>query len=64
MSTIAASATPSEKVATIESGVTPLEPGVYALALATLLAAGALAGWLPARRATRVDPARALQPDG
>jgi ABC-type antimicrobial peptide transport system permease subunit len=32
----------------------------YAVAVAVFLAVGALAGWLPARRATRVDTVQAL----
>jgi hypothetical protein len=44
-------------------GVTAADAGVYAAVLVTLGAAGALAGLVPARRATRVDPRTAMQAD-
>jgi predicted permease len=40
--------------------VQPADPAVLGLTVATFLGVGLLAGWLPARRATRVDPARTL----
>jgi len=42
-------------------GVVPADPWVLATAAATLLVVGALASWLPAWRATRVNPIRALR---
>jgi putative ABC transport system permease protein len=43
--------------------VEPRDPVVLALAVVVFLAVGLLSGWLPARRATRVDPARTLSVD-
>jgi len=40
--------------------VEPRDPVVLALTVIVFLATGLLSGWLPARRATRVDPARTL----
>lgn len=42
-------------------GVAALDPVTYAVMAAVLIAMAALAGWLPARQVTRVDPMRALR---
>lgn len=42
-------------------GVEPTDGASTALAIAVLVAAGTLAAWLPARRASRLDPLRALR---
>jgi len=42
-------------------GVTPLEPGVYAAAIATLVLTACVACWLPIRAAVRVDPVDTLR---
>jgi putative ABC transport system permease protein len=42
-------------------GLTPTDPGVFAVAAVVLAAAAAFAGWLPAVRASRVDPLVALR---
>jgi ABC-type antimicrobial peptide transport system permease subunit len=42
-------------------GVSSLDVGTYVLGAVALLAAAALAAYLPARRATRVDPMQALR---
>jgi putative ABC transport system permease protein len=41
-------------------GVTPLDPLTYAAVAALMVGVTALASWVPARRATRVDPHAAL----
>ncbi len=42
-------------------GVTPTDPGTFAAAAALLASIAALATYIPARRATRVDPVRVLR---
>jgi putative ABC transport system permease protein len=48
-------------VASMLYGVTPFDPASYAATAAVLLAVAALACWIPARRAMRVDPLVALR---
>jgi predicted permease len=51
----------SRAMSSIVFGVSPLDPVTFAIAPLLLLAAAALASYLPARRASRIDAVRALQ---
>jgi predicted permease len=48
-------------VATMLFGLQPGDPATFTAAAVVLASIGALAGWLPARRASRIDPARVLR---
>ncbi len=42
-------------------GVTPTDPAAFTIVTLLLMAVGLTAAWVPARRATRVDPSEALR---
>jgi ABC-type antimicrobial peptide transport system permease subunit len=46
---------------TLLFGLPPRDPATFGAAVLALTAIGALAGWIPARRAARIDPARVLR---
>ncbi len=48
-------------VGTLLYGLQPRDPFTLAAAAAVLASVGALAGWLPARRAARIDPMEVLR---
>ena len=51
----------SKFVATLLFGLEPRDPATLASAAAVLAVIGAIAGWLPAYRASRIDPAEVLR---
>jgi predicted permease len=55
------SASTASMMASLLYGVRPHDPAVFLIVPLLLLAVAALASYLPARRATRVDPMRALR---
>lgn len=44
-------------------GVTPLDPAAFGVGIGLLLALAIIASWIPARRASVIDPVRALRAD-
>jgi predicted permease len=53
----------SRLVAGLLFGVAPIDAATFAAVAATLLLIAALAAWIPARRAARIDPVAALRAD-
>jgi ABC-type antimicrobial peptide transport system permease subunit len=58
---LAASAALTGVMSSLLVGVTPRDPLAFAAAAAILLIVAALASYLPARRATRIEPLEALR---
>jgi predicted permease len=44
-------------------GIEPFDPASISVALGVVTGSALLAGWLPARKAVRIDPVRAIQPE-
>jgi putative ABC transport system permease protein len=59
----AVAAAASQQMGAMLFGTAPLEVSAYLLAAAILVGTAAAASWLPARRAGRIDPVRALRDD-
>jgi ABC-type antimicrobial peptide transport system permease subunit len=57
----AAVAISAKLIASLLYGVQPNDPGTAVLSVAVLAAVCAVACWIPARRASRLDPMRALR---
>jgi putative ABC transport system permease protein len=53
----------TRSMASVLFGIEPSDPGTFAQVVAVLLAAAALASWLPARRALGIQPVAALRQD-
>jgi putative ABC transport system permease protein len=53
----------SKWVASLLFSVSPRDPAVFALVATTLIGVAIVASWIPARRASRVDPNVALRSD-
>jgi putative ABC transport system permease protein len=58
---LAAAAGMTRVLQTFLFGVTPTDPIAFTIVTLLLLAVGLMAAWLPARRATRIDPCVALR---
>ena len=58
---LAAAAAVTRVLQTFLFGVTPTDPIAFTIVPLLLMAVGLMAAWLPARRATRIDPCAALR---
>ncbi|HET7042004.1 MAG TPA: FtsX-like permease family protein [Gemmatimonadales bacterium] len=59
---VAGAAAAGRAVAGLLFGVSATDPATFAGVILVLAAAALLASWLPAKRAARVEPTRALAP--
>ena len=57
---VAVGAWASRFVSTLLYGLEPGDPATLAISAITLALVGAIAGWLPANRASRLDPTQVL----
>jgi ABC-type antimicrobial peptide transport system permease subunit len=60
---VAAAVALSRYVRAMLFGITPVDPATLAGAVAAMMLVGVLAGWVPARKASRLDPMAALRHD-
>ena len=58
---IAAGALIARAIQSLLYGVSPLDPAMYGLVVVVMAVVMGLATYIPARRATRIDPIRALR---
>jgi predicted permease len=58
---VAGAALLTQSMASVLFGIAPSDPWTFAQAIAVLLAAAAVASWLPAHRALAIDPVTALR---
>ena len=58
---VVAAAALSRYIRAMLFGITPADPGTIAGAVAVMMLVALLAGWLPARKASRLDPMIALR---
>ncbi len=54
----------AQSLATLVFEVSPRDPWTFAVVVSVLLTAALVATWVPAARATRIDPTRALRAEG
>jgi len=58
---LAAALAASRFLSSLQFGLDPIDPPTLLLTTAALVLVAVLAAWLPARRASRLDPVRALR---
>jgi len=60
---LAGAAAATQEISSMLYGLTPTDPSTFAVAAFLLIAAAAIAAYIPARRASQVDPVVALRHD-